>query len=489
MNDRAPTVLPDTSFRAALGRLDDAGRLLKVSTHLSAVDEIAGVMKATDGDRAVLFESVEGSDMPVVGNVVASPANCLCVFGLDRAGIRAVLTRALHDAIEPTVDSSPAPVHDVVFEGDDIDLAGQLPVLRHLPSDQGRFITAGVVLVRDPVSGVPNASYHRLQLVDSNRTAIKLDYGRHLRLAYERAQSLGVPLPIAVCIGTDIALMHAGAYMGSQMPADANELAAAGALRGRPLELVPCRTQPLEVPRETEIVLEGTIHPSETVSEGPFAEFVGYPSDVGPSPVFHVSALTMRRDPVYHAISGAGRETVMLRKYVLEASALRALQQAVPIVTDVDLTAGGLHRFHLVVQVAKASPRDDGLQRNAMLAAFAALKDLDRVVVVDDDIDVADPVEVEYALATRFEASEDVVLIPGGRGHEYVRVSNGRRTKLGLDATVPFAERERFGRARFAEVELPADAMRTTPGSDALLWLGRTTATTTDAQADPLPIR
>ena len=463
----------DTAFRTALARLDGAGRLTKVATPVDPIDEVAGTMHRLDGDRAILFEQVAGHELPVVGNFLASPANCVVGFGLDRLGIRAVLDRGLAASLPPIVRPGPAPVHEVVITGADLDLGRQLPILRHTPTDSGRFVTAGVVLVEDPETGIPNASYHRLQLVGPDRTAIKLDYGRHLRAAFERACAAGRPLPIAVCIGTDLALMHAAAFMGSQMPEDANELAAAGALRGAPLDLVPCVSQPLSVPRGTEIVLEGVIDPSDTVSEGPFGEFVGYPSDTGPAPAFRVTALTRRADAVYHAISGAGRETVMLRKYVLEASAFRAIRQSVPIVTDVDLTAGGLHRFHLVIQIAKRSSRDDGFERNAMMAAFAALKDLDRVVVVDDDIDAADPFEVEYAIATRFEASRDLVVIPGARGHEYVRVSNGgRRAKVGIDATVEFADRERFRRVQFAPVELDRLAMRDSAGSDRLGWLG-----------------
>ncbi|HWL42126.1 MAG TPA: UbiD family decarboxylase [Ilumatobacter sp.] len=467
-----PPVLDDTDFRSALARLDAAGRLTKVGGPLDPIDEVAGLLAALDGDRAVLVEHVTGHSIPVVGNVLASPANCMAAFGLDRLGIRAVLTRALGTPIDPVTTGGPAPAQQVVLTGDEIDVGAALPVLRHTPGDSGRFITAGVVLVTDPETGVPNASYHRLQLIGRDRTGIKLDFGRHLRAAFERAQASGARLPIAVCLGTDISLMHAAAYMGSQMPEQASELAAAGALRGAPLELVPCVSQPLAVPRGTEIVLEGYIDPADTVVEGPFGEFVGYPSDVGPAPIFQVTALTRRADAVYHAISGAGRETVMLRKYVLEASALRAIRQSVPIVTDVDLTAGGLHRFHLVAQIAKRSSRDDGFERNAMLAAFAALKDLDRVIVVDDDIDPSDPFEVEYATATRFEASRDLVLIPGARGHEYVRVSDGgRRTKLGVDATVPFADRERFRRVSFAPVDLGSLNARDTPGSPAAPWL------------------
>ena len=116
----------------------------------------------------------------------------------------------------------------------------------------------------------------------------------------------------------------------------------------------------------------------------------------------------------------------MLRKYVLEASLLKVLRAAVPIVTDAEMTAGGLHRFHAVLQVKRTSPAHDGLQRNAILAAFGALKDLDMVIVVDHDIDIRDPLDVEYALATRMEASRDLIVIPEARGHEYVRSGNQR---------------------------------------------------------------
>jgi 2,5-furandicarboxylate decarboxylase 1 len=119
------------------------------------------------------------------------------------------------------------------------------------------------------------------------------------------------------------------------------------------------------------------------------------------------------------------------------------------------MTAGGLHRFHAVIQVKKASPHHDGLQRNAILAAFGALKDLDMVIVVDDDIDLRDPADVEYALAMRMEASRDLITVPGARGHEYVRVGqNGIHAKLGIDATVPFADKDRFRRAAFEDIEI-----------------------------------
>src|SRR5262249_28577110 len=150
---------------------------------------------------------------------------------------------------------------------------------------------------------------------------------------------------------------------------------------------------------------------------------------------------------IYHAINGYGRETIMLRKYVLEASLLKVLQAAVPIVVDAEITAGGLHPFPPRGQGGENPPPQGGRQREAAFAAFGALKDLDLVIVVDEDIDIRDPHDVEYALATRMEASRDLVVMPAARGHEYIRVGqNGIRAKLGIDATVPVTEKARFAR-------------------------------------------
>ena len=231
-----------------------------------------------------------------------------------------------------------------------------------------------------------------------------------------------------------------------------------------PLPVVKGVTQDLLIPAESEIVLEGRMLVDDTVVEGPFGEFVGYLSPADQAPVFEVTAVTHRDRPTYHAINGYGRETIVLRKYVLEASLLKVLQAAVPIVVDAEMTAGGLHRFHAVVQVRKATPQQEGLQRNAIFAAFGALKDLDLVIVVDEDIDIRDPHDVEYALATRMEASRDLVVMPAARGHEYIRVGqNGIRAKLGIDATIPVAEKARFARCEFEKVSVDPNTLSADP--------------------------
>src|SRR6476619_1533632 len=359
----------DTRFRSALERMAVQGRL---NAYIAPIDphlEVAAVMKKLDGGPALLFSAVDGYDMPVVGNLLSCQANCEAAFGIDFNGIREFVGRALGSPQPPVlVEKAPAQAH---LHTDDIDLARMLPALHHTAADAGRYRTAGIVIVRDPDTGTYNASYHRLQIVGSDRAAIKLDFGRHLRLAFERAKRKGEALPIAVCIGSDLALHYTAATMGSQMPEHADEIAVAGGLCGRPLPVVKGVSQDLLIPAESEIVLEGRMLVDGTVVEGPFGEFVGYLSPADQAPVFEVTAVTHRDRPIYHAINGYGRETIMLRKYVLEASLLKVLQAAVPIVVDAEMTAGGLHRFHAVVQVRKATPQQEGLQRNAIFAALA----------------------------------------------------------------------------------------------------------------------
>jgi len=446
------TVL-DTRFRIALDRMAAAGR---VEAYMAPIDpklEVAGVLKKRDGGPATLFTNVQGHDIPVVGNLLCCQANCEAAFGIGFAEIRGAVGRGIAAPLPPVVVDKAAAQQHVHTNG--FDIGTLLPVLFHTAEDAGRFITAGVVIVRDPETGVYNASYHRLQLLGPNRTAVKLDYGRHLRAAFERAQRMNVPLPVVVCIGADLALQYTAATMGSQMPEHADELAVAGGFCSRALPVAKAVTQDLLVPADTEIVLEGRMLPDQTVREGPFGEFVGYLSPEGDAPILEVTAVTHRDRPIYQVINGYSFETTMLRKYVLEASLLKVLQAAVPIVVDAEMTAGGLHRFHAVLQVRKSSPQHEGLQRNAILAAFGALKDLDLVIAVDDDIDIRNPYDVEYALATRMEASRDLFVIPDARGHEYIRAGdNGIRAKVGIDATVRIEERERFRRCEFVEVAL-----------------------------------
>ncbi len=416
--------------------------MMRVRTPVDPHLELPAFVKNLDGDLAFFFERVNGCEIPVCCNLLASRKNALAALGVDLQGLRAAVQRAIDHPIPP-VEVEKGRCQEVVVT-DGIDLGAMFPVPFHMPGDAGRFITGGIVIAKDSENGARNASFHRLQLLGDNRTALKLDLGRHLRDLYERAEEKDEGLEIAVVLGPDLSVFFAAASMGAHIPRDRDELDWASGLKGKALKLVKCLTVDLEVPADSEIVLEGVLRPKERVPEGPFFEFVGLYAEQGPSPVFEVRAVTHRENPIYYDISGS--EVRLIRKPLMEPGILRMVKAAVPIVQDVCLTTGGLCRFHLVIQVKKERPADEGLQRNAVFAAVAALKDIDLIILVDEDIDPHDPESVEWAVAMRFNAENDLILIPGARGHEYVAISRGIRTKMVMDATVPVGELDRFRR-------------------------------------------
>jgi len=232
-----------------------------------------------------------------------------------------------------------------------------------------------------------------------------------------------------------------------------DEYHVASGIQGSPLELVDCKTVPLQVPAEAEVVLEGSISPDEEMEEGPFMEFICLYSDVAPAPVTTINCLYHRKSPIWHVIST--KESPNLYKHVREQAIMNAVKTAAPCVTDVALTAGGLYRFQVNIAVKKRSPADEGYQRNAIYAAITAQKDLDLIIVVDDDIDIRNPADIEWALATRWDASKGLILMPGSRGHEYVPISqDGVRTKVGIDASLPYGFPKRHKRIQMPSADL-----------------------------------
>lgn len=423
----------DLSFRSALQRLDAAGQLLKVEDEVGWDLELTSILNSQPG-RAMLFKHVKGYDIPVMGNFLGSERNVLTIYQQDVAGLRQFIADGLANPMPPKrVDAGP--VQKVVYENPD--LAKLLPLPRYTPNDGGRYISAGVVIAKDPETDIYNASYHRFMHIEGNRLLINIDLGRHLRVLWERAKAKGELLPIAVVLGPDIGLLYAGAITGVQLPFDMDEYHVASGIQRRPVELVGGLTVPLEVPANAEVVLEGVILPYDEMDEGPFMDFIGLYTDVSPAPVVKITCLYHRQDPIWHIIMD--KENSMLGKPVFEGSIMTVVKAAAPCVTDVALTAGGVYRFHLNIAVKKRSAADEGYQRNAIYAAITALRALDRVVVVDDDIDIRDPVDVEWALATRWDASKGLILMPASRGNEMVPISeSGVRTKVGIDATLPY---------------------------------------------------
>jgi 2,5-furandicarboxylate decarboxylase 1 len=265
---------------------------------------------------------------------------------------------------------------------------------------------------------------------------------------YEMAEQAGVPLHIAIAIGVDPLTLLASQAIA---PIDFDELEIASALHGQPLPVVKCLTSDVRVPAEAEIVLEGRLLPNVREPEGPFGEFPQYYGEPADRHVIEVDVVTHRRDALFHTITGGGLEHLLLGAIPREATLLAHLQRSFPNVRDVHLSRGGVCRYHLWVQIAK---RQDGEAKNVMLGAFAGHYDVKQVVVVDEDVDIHDPTEVEWAVATRFQADRDLVIVPESQGSKLdPSTRNGIGAKMGLDATKPLAT----GGMAFKRIRVPGE--------------------------------
>jgi 2,5-furandicarboxylate decarboxylase 1 len=343
-----------------------------------------------------------------------------------------------------------------------LDISSLLPIPTHSEHDSGPYLTAGLVIARNPKTGVQNVSINRLQVNGRNRLGI-LMLPRHLHAFFQVAEAAGQALPVAIVIGVDpLTALSSQAIT----PIDFDELTIAGSLHGAPLPVVKCQTIDVRVPAQAEIVIEGRLLPNVREPEGPFGEFPKYYSAREEREVIEIDRVTTRSDPLFHTIVPAGMEHLLLGAIPREATLLAHLQRSFPTVRDVHLSLGGVARYHLFVQMKK---RHEGEAKNVILGAFGGHYDIKHVVVVDEDVDVHDPREVEWAIATRFQADRDLVVVADAQGSALdpsttVRFSQwhgekppprlqGMSAKMGLDATKPLESAEHV----FTRVRIPGE--------------------------------
>ncbi|MFZ3251282.1 MAG: UbiD family decarboxylase, partial [Pseudolabrys sp.] len=402
--------------------------------------ELAAIAKRLDGHKATIFPRPGGHPMPVISGLVSDRQWIAEAMGVES---NEVLTRFQDAMLKPLPwrEVKSAPVQEVVHR--DVDLGKQLPLPTHNEHDSGAYITAGLCIARNPVTGVQNVSLHRLQLSGPNRLGALL-LPRHTHMFYEIAERSGQPLDVAIVIGIDpLTLLSSQAIA----PIDFDELTIAGALHGAPLPVVKCVTNDLRVPADAEIVVEGRLLPEVRELEGPFGEFPQYYGERAKRHVIEVMAVTMRKDALFHTIVGGGLEHLLLGAIPREATLLAHLRRSFPNVRDVHLARGGVCRYHLYVQIAK---RQEGEAKNVMMGAFAGHYDVKHVIVVDEDVDIHDPAEVEWAVATRFQADKDLVIVSDSQGSKLdPSTRNGVGAKMGMDATKPLdADEMKFKRIR-----------------------------------------
>ena len=411
--------------------------IIEITDELSSEYEISKVLRQYPKDT-VIVKNPKGFDMPVITGICNTRDKIAKSINCEVSEITEKIISAMENPLEVTkfTDFSE-------YDNLDIDLS-KIPILTHYKRDGGAYITAGVVFARDPVTGIQNASIHRMMVLDNERLVIRI-VPRNLYTYFQNAQKAGEDLDIAIAIGMDPAILLAST---TSIPIDYNEMEVANAFKDGELELIKCGN--LEVP-QADIILEGKISVTETVAEGPFVDLTDTYDIIRDQPIINLEKMHIKKDnPAYHAIIPAGFEHKLLQGLPQEPRIFKAVKNAVPTVENVVLTEGGCCWLHAVVSINKQTEGDG---KNAIMAALSAHPSLKHCVAVDTDVNIFDAEDVEYAISTRVKGDRDIMIVPNVRGSSLdpVAESDGTTTKVGVDATKSLKTIEKFERVSFGE--------------------------------------
>jgi UbiD family decarboxylase len=417
------------SLRVTLADFERTGDLHYIDRPVNPRYELGTVLALRGHGPTQFFRRVTGYPIPVVGNLLNTRAKIAQGLGVPLAQLQRVCLAALAQGIPPEIVAH-GPAQEVV-QPSPRDIPSLLPVPTWFEQEGGPYITAGVVVAKDSQTGRRNVSIARFRLEGGNRLLAGIAPSHHLSELLRRAQAQGRPLEIAIAIGNHPALL-----LASQMYVHLghDEYDIAGGLLGQPLRLVRCQTVNLEVPAEAEIVLEGLLHADRRLDEGAVSEFPGFYVHYGPGHEVEIQTITHRRDAIYHAIlPGYAPEHLLLGATAISATTCRVLQQVMPNVRQVFVTEGGMGRLHAIVTIHQPK-RGEG--KRAIMLAMGQVNLLKLVIVVDDDIDPADWIQVEWALAARFRGQEDLIVIPGAKADRCEPQERDLTvTKIGIVAT------------------------------------------------------
>ena len=461
MDISANTRLPPPAQRlldlaAAVDFLRRNRKLVHVRSEVDPVLELAGIARRFEGRECVLFERVRGSPYPVLAGVLWNRDTVGGLFGVSAHEVPFVISRALaawqrDKQAMPCRMLESGPANEVIES--EVDLS-RLPIPHHALKDGGRYLDSSVVVARNPETGVCNVSIHRMMVVGKDRLTFVIDPERHIEKYAEIAERRGEPLPLTINNGIGLA-----PWIVSALPRTGDgKHTVAHHLLGQPIDWIMAQSVDVPAYSEAQFVIEAELIPGEREDDGPFAEVTGYYAGRARLSVLRVKAITRRETPIYQTIL-SGHEVWNAVGFTAEAAIFNAVRARIPEVTAVFLPPGGCGFYEAIVTARNTRP---GIAKDVIREAFRAFHSLQRVVVVDTDVDIHDPVDVDWAISTRFNPDVDIVLLPGETGHirnPMVRPAadgkGGTVTKFGMDAMVPFgAEKGLFERVSFQDVDL-----------------------------------
>lgn len=433
-------------LRQFLDYLAEMGHLLRIDKEVDTRYEIAAYIRKTSDQQgpALFFERIRGFDMQVAGGLFATLRGAALALQCNIDEINTKLVQGATHPIPPVVVKY-GHCHDVVNKGESVDL-NTLPIPVYSEKDSGPFLTMGVTISKDPETGIRNLGVYRNEVKGKDRLGIS---AQALYAHLAKAEAKGKALPVAIALGVDPAMIIAACW---KAPYGVDEMALAGGFRGSPVELVKAQTSDLEVPANAEIVIEGMVLPNVREIEGPFGEYAGYYNPPKPKPVIQVTAITHKRNPIFLAgLTGMPTtENHVLKQICLEASYGWELKQKFAGVRDVHLPAAGAQGLLAIVSMRPTSKSEARHVIAFMLGNRPVLK---CVITVDDDIDIHNIEKVIWAVMTRFQPAEDVILLsnlipaaldPSGPrgvvGETDSLTPDADASGIGIDATRPYGK-------------------------------------------------
>jgi 2,5-furandicarboxylate decarboxylase 1 len=400
---------------------------------------VSGIIERLERDGRfplVIFENIKGSQFPLVANMHASFERLRLGLGMKQGGVKEFVqecARRQAHPIDPVIVET-GPVQDVVCIGEDVDV-NELPICTYHEKDAGKYITAGLAVMRDPETGINNVGIYRHMVHEKNLLGVLFSQTSDGYTIWQKYEKRGLPCPVAIVIGH-----HPAFFIGSLCLSrlDSDEIRIAGAMLQRPIPLVRCKTIPLEVPADAEIVLECEVRPAERRAEAPFSEFPGTYGPRRMGPVLEVKAITRRRAPLYQNAFVAHADNLLLSGLLRTVRIEDTIRISCPTVHAVTVPRAGRYRFMCFAAIRKMS---EGEAKLAALACFAADPYLKFVVIVDHDVDVNNDTDVLHAIATRVRADQDTFMILNAKGNPLDPASydpaggSNLVTKMGIDAT------------------------------------------------------
>jgi len=428
------------SLRSFLEEMERKEEVIHIRDQVSPRLEVSSIMKAFNGGPILFFDQVEDYATKIVANVCGTRQRLCSALKVSPEGLYQRLVETQLSPVTPKIVKE-GPVKEVMEKPN----VAKIPALTHFERDAGAYVTSAIVSARSPDGKIENVSIHRLQVLDETHLAIRL-VPRHLYQMWKMAKEEKRDLEVAISLG-----LHPAISLAATMspPFGVSEFGIANALLENRMALTKGEKVDVYGPADAEMMLEGILSTEKETLEGPLVDITGTYDIQRKQPVIEIVNVTHRKNYLYQALLPSGTEHKLLMGLPRETMIWEAVRRVVPVVGAVNLSMGGCGWLHAIISIEKQAEGDG---KNAIMAAFGAHGSLKHAIIVDRDIDVFDPAEVEWAIATRFQADEDLIFVPHARGSTLdpsADQETGTTTKLGIDATRPLTKpKEKFEKAK-----------------------------------------